>query len=38
MKIVYALPKDLSFMVGFDPEPQSGVQSPETFVQTLTIS
>jgi hypothetical protein len=32
MKIVYALPKDLSFNVGFDPEAQSGVQSPEPFL------
>jgi hypothetical protein len=36
MKIVYALPKDLCFMIGFDPEAQSGVQSPETLLQTLT--
>jgi hypothetical protein len=33
---LYTLPKDLSFMIGLDPEAQSSMQSPETFLQTLT--
>ena len=35
MKIVHALPKNLRFMISFDPESQSGMQAPETLLQTL---
>ncbi len=35
VKIVYALPKNLGFMVGFDPETQSRVQPPQALLQTL---
>jgi len=35
MKIIYALPKNLSFMISFDPEAQSSVQAPEASLQTL---
>jgi hypothetical protein len=35
MKIVYTLPKNLGFMISFDPEAQSGMQSPDTLLQTL---
>ena len=35
MKIVYALPKNLRFMISFDPEPQSRVQAPQSLLQTL---
>ena len=35
MKIVYALPKNLSFVISFDPEAQSGMQAPETLLQTF---
>jgi hypothetical protein len=35
MKIVYTLPKNLGFMISFDPKAQSGMQSPETLLQTL---
>jgi hypothetical protein len=35
MKIVYALPKNLRFVISFDSEAQSGMQSPETLLQTL---
>ena len=35
MKIVYALPKNLGFMVSFDPEAQSRVQAPQSLLQTF---
>jgi len=35
MKIVYALPKNLRFMISLDPEPQSRVQAPQSLLQTL---
>ena len=35
MKIVYALPKNLGFMISLDPEAQSGVQTPQALLQTL---
>ena len=35
MKIVYALPKNLGFMISLDPEAQSGVQAPQALLQTL---
>ena len=35
MKIVYALPKNLGFMISFDPEAQSGVEAPQSLLQTL---
>ena len=35
MKIVYTLPKNLGFMISFDPEAQSGVQAPQALLQTF---
>ena len=35
MKIVYALPKNLGFMISFDPEAQLGVQAPQALLQTF---
>ena len=35
MKIGYALPKNLSFVISFDAEAQSGMQASETLLQTL---
>ena len=35
MKIVYALSKNLGFMVSFDPKAQSRVQAPQSLFQTL---
>ncbi len=36
LKIVYALPKNLGFMISFNPEAQSRMQATETLLQTLT--
>ncbi len=35
MKIVYALTKNLGFMIRLDPEAQSSVQTPQALLQTL---
>ena len=35
MKIVYALPENLGFMISFDPEAQSRVQAPQSLLQTF---
>ena len=35
MEIVYALSEHLRFVISFDSEAQSGMQSPETLLQTL---
>ena len=35
MKIVYALPENLGFMISFNPEAQARMQATETFLQTF---